>query len=73
MSTDYSKIQSILGDRGTSLLEHKCQTIPAERLLIETASRDGLTGIHNRRFFDEHIDKIWAQAIRERVPVAGQP
>ena len=32
MSTDYSKIQSILGDRGTSLLEHKCQTIPAERL-----------------------------------------
>jgi len=41
-----------------------------ERLLIETASRDGLTGIHNRRLFDEHIDKVWAQAIRERAPLA---
>ena len=32
MSTDFSKIQSILGDKGASLLEHKCQTIPASRL-----------------------------------------
>ncbi len=41
-----------------------------ERLLIETASRDGLTGIHNRRFFDEHVEKIWPQAVRDRVPLA---
>ncbi|MFO7303952.1 MAG: diguanylate cyclase [Gammaproteobacteria bacterium] len=41
-----------------------------ERLLIETASRDGLTGIHNRRFFDEHLEKVWSQATRERVPLA---
>jgi diguanylate cyclase (GGDEF)-like protein len=41
-----------------------------ERLLIETASRDGLTGIHNRRFFDEHVEKVWPQAIRDRVPLA---
>ncbi len=41
-----------------------------ERLLIETASRDGLTGIHNRRFFDEHLEKIWPQAIRDRAPLA---
>jgi diguanylate cyclase (GGDEF)-like protein len=40
------------------------------RLLIETASRDGLTGIHNRRMFDEHIDRVWPQAIRDRVPIA---
>jgi diguanylate cyclase (GGDEF)-like protein len=36
-----------------------------ERLLIETASRDGLTGIHNRRVFDEHLDRIWPQATRD--------
>jgi diguanylate cyclase (GGDEF)-like protein len=41
-----------------------------ERLLIETASRDGLTSIHNRRTFDEHVDRIWPQAIRERVPLS---
>jgi diguanylate cyclase (GGDEF)-like protein len=40
-----------------------------ERLLIETASRDGLTGIHNRRFFDEHISALWPQAIRDRSPL----
>lgn len=40
-----------------------------ERLLIETASRDGLTGIHNRRAFDEHVDRIWPQAIRDKAPL----
>jgi diguanylate cyclase (GGDEF)-like protein len=41
-----------------------------ERMLIEAASRDGLTDIHNRRRFDEHLDKLWPQAIREQVPLA---
>jgi diguanylate cyclase (GGDEF)-like protein len=40
-----------------------------ERLLIEAANRDGLTGIHNRRLFDEHLDRCWSQAIREQVPL----
>jgi len=40
-----------------------------ERLLIEAASRDGLTGIHNRRAFDEHVDRIWTQAIRDKAPL----
>lgn len=39
-------------------------------LLKENASRDGLTGIHNRRVFDEQLDRMWAQAIREQVPLA---
>lgn len=41
-----------------------------EQLLIETASRDGLTGIHNRRYFDDHMDRIWLQAVRDQVPLA---
>lgn len=41
-----------------------------EQLLIETARRDGLTGIHNRRYFDDHMDRIWLQAIRDQLPVA---
>ena len=41
-----------------------------EQLLIETARRDGLTGIHNRRYFDDHMDRIWLQATRDQLPVA---
>lgn len=39
------------------------------QLLMETARRDGLTGIANRRTFDEHVDRVWAQAAREGVPL----
>ena len=52
-------------------LEHTNRTnFLEEQLLIETARRDGLTGIHNRRVFDDHIDRIWSQAIRGPVPLA---
>jgi diguanylate cyclase (GGDEF)-like protein len=40
-----------------------------ERLLIETANRDGLTGIYNRRMFDEHLGRIWPQAVRDGAPL----
>jgi diguanylate cyclase (GGDEF)-like protein len=40
------------------------------RLLKEMASRDGLTGIYNRRILDEHIDTVWQQSMRERAPIA---
>lgn len=40
------------------------------QLLIEVASRDGLTGINNRRAFDEHLSTVWNQAIRDRMSLA---
>jgi len=42
----------------------------AAQVLSESANRDSLTGIHNRRMFDEHVQRLWQQATRERVPVA---
>jgi len=39
------------------------------QLLMETARRDGLTAIANRRTFDEHLDRVWAQAAREGRPL----
>jgi diguanylate cyclase (GGDEF)-like protein len=36
---------------------------------METARRDGLTGIANRRTFDEHVDRVWSQAAREGRPL----
>jgi diguanylate cyclase (GGDEF)-like protein len=39
-------------------------------LLREMVARDGLTGIQNRRMFDQHIARVWQQAIREKKRVA---
>jgi diguanylate cyclase (GGDEF)-like protein len=37
------------------------------RRMNDRLRRDALTGIHNRRMFDEHIERLWQQAMRERV------
>ena len=39
-------------------------------LLREMVARDGLTGIQNRRMFDQHIRRAWQQAVREEERVA---
>ena len=38
-------------------------------LLREMAWRDGLTGLKNRRAFDEHLGSVWIQGIRDRHTV----
>jgi diguanylate cyclase (GGDEF)-like protein len=45
------------------------QTFIEQRLLNELAQRDGLTGLYNRRIFDDYIQRIWRQARREQVVV----
>jgi diguanylate cyclase (GGDEF)-like protein len=40
------------------------------RLLGEMVARDGLTGIYNRRMFDERLAELWDQAVREQAPIA---
>jgi diguanylate cyclase (GGDEF)-like protein len=42
----------------------------ATQVLSESVNRDSLTGIHNRRMFDEHMARLWQQAIREQAPLA---
>jgi diguanylate cyclase (GGDEF)-like protein len=41
----------------------------ATQSLNESAHRDSLTGIHNRRMFDEHMTRVWQQAARESLPL----
>lgn len=38
--------------------------------LGEIAERDGLTGLRNRRAFDEHLLRVWQQSLRDRSSVA---
>ena len=35
-------------------------------MIVELAARDGLTGLMNRRAFDEHLLRVWQQAQRDR-------
>jgi diguanylate cyclase (GGDEF)-like protein len=39
------------------------------RLLNELAERDGLTGLYNRRMFDDFMRRTWRQSQRENVPL----
>ena len=41
-----------------------------QRMLQETAARDGLTGLYNRRRFDEHLETAWQHAHREGLVLA---
>ena len=38
-------------------------------LITELAQRDALTGLMNRRVFDEHLDKLWEQGVAERCSI----
>ncbi|MGE0030770.1 MAG: diguanylate cyclase [Steroidobacteraceae bacterium] len=62
---------SVICAAGAYNLEHARRTAWLEgQLLAETALQDGLTGIHNRRRLDEHLQRIWHQCIRENKPLA---
>jgi diguanylate cyclase (GGDEF)-like protein len=41
-----------------------------EALIRELVSRDGLTGLMNRRGFDEHLLRVWQHAFRDQRPLA---
>jgi diguanylate cyclase (GGDEF)-like protein len=45
------------------------RTFLEKGLIAEMAARDGLTGLKNRRAFDEHLTRIWQQALRDRRPL----
>jgi diguanylate cyclase (GGDEF)-like protein len=64
-------IANVICVAGAWNLEHARRTAWLEgQRLAETAMQDGLTGIHNRRRFDEHLQRAWAQSIRDRKPIA---
>jgi diguanylate cyclase (GGDEF)-like protein len=64
-------IANVICVAGAWNLDHARRTAWLEgQRLAETALQDGLTGIHNRRRFDEHLQRAWAQSIRDRNPMA---
>jgi len=56
--------------REQELLEANRQLAVANQMLERLAALDGLTGIANRRYFDEYLDKEWQRCRRHARPLA---
>jgi diguanylate cyclase (GGDEF)-like protein len=41
-----------------------------DALISELVARDGLSGLMNRRAFDEHLLRVWQHALRDSRPIA---
>jgi diguanylate cyclase (GGDEF)-like protein len=63
-------VANLMCAAGAYNMEHTRRTAWLEaQLLDEVAQRDGLTGIYNRRRFDEHLSQVWQQGVREHRPI----
>ncbi len=56
--------------RETELLEVMRQLEEANQMLLRLSRLDGLTGITNRRQFDDYLDQEWRRALREGMPLS---
>ena len=62
---------AVIGSISTYNLEHALRTNFLEtRLLNELAERNGMTGLYNRRIFDDYMERLWRQSRRESTSVA---
>jgi diguanylate cyclase (GGDEF)-like protein len=61
---------NLLGGYSCYKIEYASRrTFLDSHILNDRAERDGLTGLYNRRAFDENLDRIWRQSRRENVPL----
>jgi len=64
-------LTNLVSAAGAWNLEHARRTAWLEaRMLAEHALHDGLTGICNRRRFDDHLQRAWQQGTRDRRAVS---
>ena len=56
--------------REHELLDVMRQLQEANQMLLRLSSLDGLTGITNRRQFDDFLEQEWRRAVRESMPLS---
>ena len=64
------KIARFYGTQTLSLMESEQRLAAANAQLLQLSSTDGLTGLANRRAFDERLAADWAMAVREQLNIA---
>jgi diguanylate cyclase (GGDEF)-like protein len=65
-----SELVRLVGERTRQLEEANTRLAQANRALRRLSSQDGLTGIANRRQFDEVLDLEWRRAYRAQAPIS---
>lgn len=62
---------NFIGMYAAFLFEMDSRELYHKKMLLRKLARtDGLTGVDNRRAFDEHLENVWRQARREEQSVA---
>jgi two-component system chemotaxis family response regulator WspR len=57
-------------DAYKALRKSQQELMEANFALQRLTNVDGLTGLSNRRYFDEYVETEWRQAIRAREPIS---
>jgi diguanylate cyclase (GGDEF)-like protein len=66
----FRRMTSEIARRQEALEASNSELEAANRLLIDLAERDSLTGLANRRAFDLALEAAWKRGLREAAPVA---
>ncbi len=62
---------NLVGSWGAFILERSARELfDDKRELVRLVHTDGLTGLFNRRTFDQHLRQVWKQAQREKNHIA---
>ncbi len=67
---ELSRLNGELASSQQALLRSEGQLREANALLSELSIRDGLTGLYNRRRFDQVFDMEWRRSLRSMRPLA---
>jgi two-component system chemotaxis family response regulator WspR len=66
-----SYLNQVQRDQAYRALRHSQRQLQEKNLVLQRLSnQDGLTGLSNRRYFDEYIEAQWKLAIREQNPIS---
>ncbi|MCG8317144.1 MAG: sensor domain-containing diguanylate cyclase [Pseudomonadales bacterium] len=63
-------LEETVADRTRTLQQTLTQLEAANEQLQSLSTMDGLTGIRNRRFFDEKLEREWSRAIRNDAVIS---